>query len=61
MSRGTPIISIRLPRETITALRKISKDTNVSVSDLIRQQIDAYIASQDIHVTPEQLPGQMSI
>ena len=61
MGRGSPMISIRLPQQTITALRKISKDDQTSVSDLIRQQIDQLIAEKGVRIPTEQLPGQTRI
>ena len=61
MSKGSPMIALRLPKETIAALKISARRHGVTVSDLLRQIIDDLLKRDGIHVNTTPLPGQRDI
>lgn len=61
MSRGSPLIALRLPKETIAALKISARRHGLTVSDLLRQLIDEQLKQDGIQVNATPLPGQRDI
>ena len=59
--RGNPIITLRLERATINALRKCADMHEMTVSDLIRKLIDEQLKRDGITPTVETIDGQISM
>ena len=59
--RGRPIITLRLSTWQIAGLKLIASRGNTTVSDLIREMIDAYLWMHNIRgPEPEQIDGQVT-
>ena len=59
--RGNPIITMRLPRETIEALRICAGKHGLTVSDLMRKLIDDQLTQDGIYPRKTQIEGQMTM
>ena len=61
MSKGTPIITLRIPSWQITGLKILAQKKNSTVSDILREYIDSVLWANNIRPdSPAQLPGQIS-
>lgn len=61
MSKGRPIITLRLDASTIAALKIAARNHGLTVSDLIRQLITDQLQRDGITATSETLEGQLSM
>ena len=59
--RGRPIITLRLDSGRIAALKMAASKHGLTVSDLLRQLIDAQLKQDGITATADPLPGQLSM
>ena len=60
MSVGRPLIAIRLDPWQIKALKALAYQTGMTVSDLVRAQIDALLDEHDISPQPDTRDGQIT-
>lgn len=46
MSRGNPSVQVRLTKEQVERLRKLAEERKISLSDLIREALRAYLLAE---------------
>ena len=46
IARGSPTITVRMPRELIDALKQSAADRGITLSDIVREACNAYIKSE---------------
>ena len=59
--RGRPIVTLRLDSGTIAALRMCANNHGLTVSDLLRQLIEAKLREDGISTSSKPIDGQISM
>lgn len=58
--RGNPVLTLRLPAWQIAGLKTIARESQTTVSQLLREQVDSLMWANNIVPSPIPLPGQIS-
>ena len=61
LSRGKPMISVRMPKATIRALQQMAADNMTTTSDIIRQLVEDELTRSGYSTTDEEIDGQVTI
>lgn len=56
---GQPMLSLRLPAEDIKGLKYLAKETDQTVTDIVRNLIEEHLQDWGAYPPPEQLDGQV--
>ena len=59
--RGSPILTLRMPREFIEGLQQLAHDQNTTVSDIVRDLVKGKLDQNHIATTPKPLDGQIRV
>ena len=58
---GDPVLTLRVPRETIAGLKISARRRGETTSQVIRDLVNEHLREEGISVPREELPGQMHI
>lgn len=61
LSRGKPMISVRMPEATIHALQQMASDNLTTTSDIIRQLVEDELTRNGYNTTDEEIEGKVKL